>query len=186
MERPRADILERILDRKREQISELRGTTSQSALDRLVASQEPPRGFIDALSTRASQGSAAVIAEIKKASPSQGVIRADFDPTSIALSYAKGGAACLSVLTEPDFFQGRAEDLVTARCASRLPVLRKDFMIDPLQIAESRAMGADCILLIVAALDPTTMAELAAAATDYGLDILIEVHDRNELELALA
>ena len=186
MERPRADILERILERKREQVAKLRETTSQSTLDRLVASQEPPRGFIDALLTRTSQGGAAVIAEIKKASPSQGVIRADFDPTSIALSYAKGGAACLSVLTEPDFFQGRAEDLVAARCASRLPVLRKDFIVDPWQIAESRAIGADCILLIVAALDPTTMVELAAAASDYSLDMLIEVHDRNELELALA
>ena len=149
MDRPRADILERILDRKREQVTKLRGTTSQSTLDRLVASQEPPRGFIDALLTRTSQGGTAVIAEIKKASPSQGVIRADFDPTSIALSYAKGGAACLSVLTEPDFFQGRAEDLMAARCASRLPVLRKDFMVDPWQIAESRAIGADCILLIL-------------------------------------
>ena len=182
----RADILERILDRKHEQVSKLRGAPSQSALDRLVAMQEPPRGFTDALSNRTSRGGAAVIAEIKKASPSQGVIRADFDPTSIAMSYAKGGAACLSVLTEPDFFQGRAEDLVAARGASRLPVLRKDFMVDPWQIAESRAMGADCILLIVAALDPTTMAELAAAASDYSLDILIEVHDRKELELALA
>ena len=183
---PRANILDRILDRKYEQVSKLRGTTSQSALDRLVAMQEPPRGFIDALLSRTSQGDAAVIAEIKKASPSQGVIRPDFDPTSIAMSYAEGGAACLSVLTEPDFFQGRVEDLVAARGASRLPVLRKDFMVDPWQIAESRAMGADCILLIVAALDPTTMAELAAAASDYSLDILIEVHDRKELELALA
>ena len=161
-------------------------STNKSSLDRLVAIQGPPRGFVDALLSRTSKGGAAVIAEIKKASPSQGVIRADFDPISIAMSYAKGGAVCLSVLTEPDFFQGRAEDLVAARAASRLPVLRKDFIVDPLQIAESRAMGADCILLIVAALDPTTMAELAVAASDYSLDVLVEVHDRKELELALA
>ena len=186
MARSRADILERILEVKHAQVSKLRGTTSQSSLDRLVAIQEPPRGFVDALLSCTSQGNAAVIAEIKKASPSQGVIRANFDPTSIAMSYAKGGAACLSVLTEPDFFQGRAEDLVAAHGASRLPVLRKDFMVDPWQIAESRAMGADCILLIVAALDPTTMAELAATASDYSLDILIEVHDRKELEMALS
>ena len=178
MAKPRADILERILDRKHAQVSKLRGTTSQSTLDSLAVSQEPPRGFIDTLLRHTLQGGAAVIAEIKKASPSQGVIRADFDPTSIALSYAKGGAACLSVLTEPDFFQGQAEDLTAARGACRLPVLRKDFMVDPWQIAESRAMGADCILLIVAALDPTTMAELAAAASDYSMDMLIEVHDR--------
>jgi len=143
------------------------------------------RDFAAALLRRIDLGEPAVIAECKKASPSKGLIREDYDPTSIAQSYALGGAACLSVLTDEHYFRGHDEHLVQARAACNLPVIRKDFMIDPYQVYESRALGADCILLIVACLDDSTLQELASLATRLGMDTLIEVHDRTELERAL-
>jgi indole-3-glycerol phosphate synthase len=145
----------------------------------------PPRGFEMALQRTISQGKPAIIAEIKKASPSRGVIRKDFDPVAIAKSYADAGATCLSVLTDRDFFQGDDEYLKSARAACEVPVLRKDFMIDPYQIYESRLLGADCILLIVSALDDQKLHELADLSTTLGMDVLTEVHDREELERAL-
>ena len=141
--------------------------------------------FTHALTERISHKRPAVIAEIKKASPSKGLIREHFEPAAIAESYAENGAACLSVLTDKDFFQGDEEYLRQARDACRLPVIRKDFMIDPWQVAESRAIGADCILLIVAALEPARMQELAASAREYGMDFLVEVHNRKDLDQAL-
>ena len=181
----RPDILQRILARKRTEIEELKASSTLSSLEATASGQSSPRGFADVLQDRLAQGEAAVIAEIKKASPSKGVIRPDFDPTAIATGYARHGATCLSVLTDVDFFQGSNDDLTSARQASGLPVLRKDFLIDPWQVVESRAIGADCILLIVAGLDAAQMTELASSATDYGLDILVEVHDEDELEQAL-
>ena len=176
-----SDILERILARKREEVAVLRRRYSPGSLQDLAAGQSAPRGFARALRAGAA-GGAAVIAEIKKASPSKGVIRADFDPAAIARDYARGGAACLSVLTDERFFQGAAAHLALAREACALPVLRKDFTIDPLQVAEARALGADAVLLIAAALSPGQMNELSAAARAAGLDVLVEVHDRAELE----
>jgi indole-3-glycerol phosphate synthase len=146
----------------------------------------PPRDFVGALRAKTAAGKPAVIAEIKKASPSRGVLRQNFDPAAIAAGYARHGAACLSVLTDAQFFQGGINDMRTARAACALPVLRKDFMIDPYQIYESRAAGADCILLIVAALDQARMLELEAAAFDLGMAVLAEVHDGAELDRALA
>jgi len=179
------DILQRILARKRAEIDELKASRTLSALETTASGQSSPRGFTDALQRCLAQGEAAVIAEIKKASPSKGVIRPDFDPTAIATGYVRHGATCLSVLTDIDFFQGNNDDLTSAREASGLPVLRKDFLIDPWQVVESRAIGADCILLIVAGLDAMQITELASTAADYGLDILVEVHDEDELEQAL-
>lgn len=176
-----SDILERILARKREEVAALRRRYSAGSLQDLAAGQAAPRGFARALREHAAAG-AAVIAEIKKASPSKGVIRADFDPAAIAQDYARGGAACLSVLTDERFFQGAAAHLAQAREACALPVLRKDFTLDPLQVAEARALGADAILLIAAALSPGQMNELSAAAQAFGLDVLVEVHDRAELQ----
>ncbi|HJP09814.1 MAG TPA: indole-3-glycerol phosphate synthase TrpC [Arenicellales bacterium] len=181
----RPDILQRILARKRAEVAELKASRTLSSLEATTSGQSSPRGFADALQDCLDQGEAAVIAEIKKASPSKGVIRPDFDPSTIATGYAQHGATCLSVLTDVDFFQGSNDDLTSAREASGLPVLRKDFLIDPWQVVESRAIGADCILLIVAGLDAMQMTELASTAADYGLDILVEIHDEDELEQAL-
>ena len=185
-----ADILERILAVKREEVAQARSRKPlaevQAEARAATRGQGSPRDFAGALRAKISSGRAAVIAEIKKASPSRGVLREDFNPEAIARAYARHGAACLSVLTDRAFFQGRAEHLAAARAASGLPVLRKDFIIDPYQVAEARAMGADCILLIVAALDAAQMRELEAAARELGMAVLIEVHDRGELESALA
>ena len=150
-----------------------------------AADAAPVRGFADALKTAIAAGDPAVIAEVKKASPSKGVIRADFHPADIAVSYEFGGASCLSVLTDVDFFQGADAYLQQAREACTLPVLRKDFVIDPYQVHEARALGADCILLIVAALDDQQLADLSGLALQLGLDVLVEVHDIDELERAL-
>ncbi|MEQ7920127.1 indole-3-glycerol phosphate synthase TrpC [Xanthomonas sp. WHRI 1810A] len=178
-------VLEKILARKAEEIAERRQRISVSDLQSLIAMADAPRGFAKALIEQAKRKQPAVIAEIKKASPSKGVIREHFQPAEIAKSYEQGGATCLSVLTDIDFFQGADAYLKEARSACSLPVIRKDFMIDPYQIIESRALGADCILLIVSALDDGLMAELASVAKDVGLDVLVEVHDGDELERAL-
>jgi len=175
------DILTRIITRKREEIAELKA----DELRRKAGEAAPVRGFYARILETVEAGKAAVIAEVKQASPSRGVIRKDFDPAAIARSYAGAGACCLSVLTDRDFFQGAPEHLQAARAACELPVLRKDFMLDPAQIWESRAMGADCILLIVAALSDAELRELADCAAEAGLDVLVEVHDREELERAL-
>jgi indole-3-glycerol phosphate synthase len=180
--RPTATILDRILARKREEIAAFRAATSATALADAIAAASAPRGFATALQSRAPR---AVIAEIKKASPSKGVIRADFDVAWLAARYAAGGAACLSVLTDRDYFQGDDNFLAAARAACDLPVLRKDFIIDPIQIDRSRALGADCILLIAAALSTELMAALAARAFDLGMDVLAEVHDDAELARVL-
>jgi indole-3-glycerol phosphate synthase len=180
-----ATILKKILDRKAEEVAERQAKTSLADLEKQTRTADKCRGFTHALTERISHKRPAVIAEIKKASPSKGLIREHFEPAAIAESYAENGAACLSVLTDKDFFQGDEEYLRQARDACRLPVIRKDFMIDPWQVAESRAIGADCILLIVAALEPARMQELAASAREYGMDFLVEVHNRKELDQAL-
>jgi indole-3-glycerol phosphate synthase len=179
-------VLERILAEKRREVTARSAERGIAALRAAVESAPPARGFARALEKRIASGAAAVIAEIKKASPSRGVIRADFDPPAIARRYEAAGAACLSVLTDTPFFQGRLDDLHAARRAVALPALRKDFMIDPWQILESRCAGADAVLLIVAALDDATLRTLHALAIDVGLDVLVEVHDRDELARALA
>lgn len=178
-------ILRRIVERKWEEVAERRRGESLSGLESRISEQAPARGFAAALARRAGAAEAAVIAEVKKASPSKGVIRADFVPADIAASYAAGGAACLSVLTDIDFFQGADAYLQQARDACELPVIRKDFTVDPYQVVEARAIGADAILLIVACLEDAQMAELAATAAEVELDVLVEVHDRGELERAL-
>jgi indole-3-glycerol phosphate synthase len=179
-------ILDRIVRRKREEVAERAARVPMARLHDLASTQEPPRGFVDALRRRVCAGEPAVIAEIKRASPSKGLIRADWDVPAIARGYEAGGAACLSVLTDIDFFQGADEYLVQARAACRLPAIRKDFVVDEYQVVESRALGADAILLIVAALDDAALATLHAMARGLGLDVLVEVHDRRELERALA
>jgi len=180
-----ADILERILAVKGEEIAQARQRRDLAVVRRDAEAAERPRDFAAALRAKLAKGLPAVIAEIKKASPSKGLLREDFDPASIARSYATHGAACLSVLTDAHFFQGCAEDLIAARAASGLPVLRKDFTIDPYQVYEARAMGADCILLIVSALSLAPMRELEALAMSLGMSVLVEVHDRAELDIAL-
>jgi indole-3-glycerol phosphate synthase len=178
-------ILEKILARKVAEVAERRLLCSLPELEQMARNADAPRGFAAALLERAARKEAAVIAEIKKASPSKGVLREDFNPAELAASYQRGGAACLSVLTDIDFFQGADSYLQQARAACSLPVIRKDFMIDPYQIVEARALGADCVLLIVSALADTQMAELASVAKEVGLDVLVEVHDGDELERAL-
>ena len=180
-----SDILERILARKAEEVRARAARLPLAELAARCADLSATRGFADALATRAEAGLPAVIAEVKKASPSAGVIRADFDPAAIARSYAAGGATCLSVLTDVDFFQGSDAYLEQARAACALPVLRKDFVVDPYQVYEARALGADCILLIMAALTDTRLLELALLASELDLDVLAEVHDGAELERAL-
>jgi indole-3-glycerol phosphate synthase len=181
-----SDILLKILARKGEEIAERGARTPLRGLRDRAREASPVRGFARALRARLAAGTSAVIAEVKKASPSKGVIRADFRPAQIARSYADGGAACLSVLTDVDFFQGADAYLEAARAACTLPVLRKDFTVDPYQVVEARALGADCILLIVAALDDIRLSELAQCALELGLDVLVEVHDAAELDRALA
>lgn len=179
------DILDAILAHKREWVAARQAEMPLEELKRRCEKAAPAAGFYRALRRVIEDGRPAVIAEIKKASPSKGVIREDFDPTAIAAAYAAAGAACLSVLTDEKFFQGADQHLEHARAATGLPVLRKDFIIDPYQAYEARALGADCILLIAAALDDDRLRELAAVAADLGLDALVEVHDREELERAM-
>jgi indole-3-glycerol phosphate synthase len=179
------DILIKILNRKIEEVQERSQKVPLEDLYPQALSQEAPRGFVKAIETKILLGLPAVIAEIKKASPSKGVMRPDFHPADIARSYADHGAACLSVLTDRDFFQGAEAYLQEARAATKLPVIRKDFIIDVYQVAEARAIGADCILLIVAALDDEALETLSEAALALGMDVLVEVHDRAELERAL-
>ena len=180
------DILKKILVRKAEEVAERMRHTSRADLERFVGSAPAVRPFLGAIEAKLAAGLPAVIAEIKNASPSQGVLREDFDPAAIARSYEAHGAACLSVLTDRDFFQGCEAYLEDARAACGLPVLRKDFTIDPYQVYEARAMGADCVLLIVAALDDARLRELLATAHELGMNALIEVHDARELDRALA
>jgi indole-3-glycerol phosphate synthase len=176
--------LEEICEVKRQEVARRKTLMSQTELDRRAAAATAPRGFVRALMDKARDGFG-LIAEIKRASPSKGLIRADFDPASHAAEYQAGGAACLSVLTDEPYFQGHDDYLVAARAACDLPCLRKDFMVDVWQVAESRALGADAILIIVAALDDATMAEIESAAFAHGMDVLVEVHDEAEMERAL-
>ncbi len=180
-----SDILRKILARKVDEIRAGKKVHSMHDLEELSRVAESPRGFDHALRDRVNSGRVAVIAELKKASPSKGLIRADFDPEVLAPAYARGGAACLSVLTDEDFFQGSPEYLIHAHRATKLPILRKDFMIDPWQVAQARSWGADAILLIVAALSDAQMEELYSAARHFHMDVLIEVHDLAELGRAL-
>ena len=179
------DILQKILKRKAEEITEAAAKESIVDLSKRAESALPVRGFIRSIENKIAAGEAAVIAEIKKASPSKGVIRENFIPSDIAGSYEKGGAACLSILTDRDYFQGAEEYLIEARAATKLPVIRKDFIIDPYQVYEARAMNADCILLIVSALGDAMMNELLALAHHLEMDVLMEVHDREEMERAI-
>lgn len=180
-----ADILERILSAKSAEVREAKARKPLSVLESAARSAPEPRDFVGALRRRIADGKPGVIAEIKKASPSKGVMRSEFDPAAIARDYAAHGAACLSVLTDHEFFQGSIGDMIAARAACSLPVLRKDFVIDPYQVFESRAAGADCILLIVAALQDATLRQLETHALGLGLAVLAEVHDAQELERAL-
>lgn len=181
-----ADILQRILAVKAQEISAAQAHMPLTEMQAAARATAPARDFVGALRAKIAAGKPAVIAEVKKASPSKGVLREQFDPAAIAATYERHGAACLSVLTDSQFFQGRLDDLKAARGACRLPVLRKDFMMDPYQIYEARAAGADCILLIVAALESGRMQELEATAHELGMAVLVEVHDGAELDAALA
>lgn len=180
-----SDVLQKILARKAEEVAGRRARRPLAEVAARARDTAPARGFAAALEAKIAAGHAAVIAEVKKASPSKGVLRADFDPAAIAADYARGGAACLSVLTDVDFFQGHDDYLVQARAACALPVLRKDFTIDEYQVYEARALGADAVLLIVAALDDARLGGLCELAMGLGLDVLVEVHDADELERAL-
>ena len=179
------DILQKILARKREEIAERSAAMPLDKLKEKAAAADPVRGFIDALEKKIDAGHAAVIAEIKKASPSKGLLRENFNPAEIAKSYAEAGAACLSVLTDHNFFQGSEQYLQQARAACNLPVIRKDFIIDSYQVYEARAIGADCVLLIAAALDDAGLLDLTHLAHELKMDVLMEVHDASELERAL-
>lgn len=179
------DILKKIIQRKEEEVTERLAVMSLEQVKDVVQQASPARGFVNAIKTKIDSGQAAVISEIKKASPSKGVMRENFIPAEIAASYEKGGACCLSVLTDVDFFQGSDEYLKQARAACNLPVLRKEFIIDPYQVYEARAMSADCILLIVACLTDQQLQSLSTLAMELNLDVLVEVHDAEELERAL-
>jgi indole-3-glycerol phosphate synthase len=180
-----SDVLARICDGKRKEVERARAARPLSEVERTARKASPPRGFIAALEHSVEAGRYGLITEIKKASPSAGLIRADFDPPSLARAYAQGGATCLSVLTDGPDFQGEPAHLAAARDACALPVLRKDFIVDPYQVIEARAIGADCILLIMAALSDTEATALESLARGWGLDVLVEVHDRAELDRAL-